>query len=154
MLVIRCICLRVHTRQTRVVGCKRPPAGAVTPHTHAQLPCLPYVRSSGVCLRAAGPAQKFDHMFKTTDSGGKSHERSHASSQAPAQASCHCMNAPDYDSEDDVCNGVQHVFNQKRETCKRKIYDELTQATQDIQDLDRRNASCKAWQAGQVVLQA
>ena len=68
------------------------------------------------------------------------------------------MNAPDYDSEDDVCNGVQHVFNQKRETCKRKIYDELKQAAQDIQDLDCRNAwqvdRRKAWQAGQVVLQA
>ena len=68
------------------------------------------------------------------------------------------MNAPDYDSEDDVCNGVQDLFNQKREACKRKIYDELKQVAQDIQDLDRRNAwqvDCrKAWQAGQVVLQA
>ena len=60
------------------------------------------------------------------------------------------MNAPDYDSEDDVCNGVQHVFNQKRETCKRKIYDELKQAAQDIQDLDRRNASAKRGKQGKL----
>ena len=60
------------------------------------------------------------------------------------------MNAPDYDSEDDVCNGVQHVFNQKRETCKRNIYDELKQAAQDIQDLDCRNASAKRGKQGKL----
>ena len=60
------------------------------------------------------------------------------------------MNAPDYDSEDDVCNGVQHVFNQKRETCKCKIHDELKQAAQDIQDLDCRNASAKRGKQGKL----
>ena len=60
------------------------------------------------------------------------------------------MNAPDYDSEDDVCNGVQHVFNQKREACKRKIYDELKPVAQDIQDLDRRNASAKRGKQGKL----
>ena len=83
----------------------------------------------------------------SADSGGKP-QRSRASSQAPAKACHHRMNAPDYDSEDDVCNGVQHVFNQKRETCKRKIYDKLKQVAQDIQDLDRRNASAKRGKQG------
>ena len=51
-------------------------------------------------------------------------------------------------SEDGVYNGVQHLFNQKRTTCKRKIDHELKQDDQDLQDLKRRDAPANQWKRG------
>ena len=60
------------------------------------------------------------------------------------------MNAPDYDSDDNICNGVQHLFNQKRTTCKRKIDHELKQVDQKLQDLKRRDAPANNCKPGMV----
>ena len=51
-------------------------------------------------------------------------------------------------SEDGVCNGVQHLFNQKHTTCKRKIDHELKQDDQDLQDLKRRDAPAHHYKSG------
>ena len=55
------------------------------------------------------------------------------------------MNAHDSDSDDNVFNAVQHTFNQKRKTCKRKIREKMKQVALD---LDQHNASGKRGKCG------
>ena len=56
--------------------------------------------------------------------------------------------ATDSDSDDDVFNGVQSTFNQKRKTCKRKIRDQIQQVAQDIQEVAQLGASAKRVKCG------